>query len=220
MSTKASASPLPAALRDRIEELIATGIFNAGDKIDEASLAKRFHVSRTPVREALAFLAATGLVEVVPNRGCFVKAITHKGLLEMFEAMAEMESSIARLAARRMTDKDEKAIMKAHRQCKSAASKGDTDAYFSENEIFHFAIYRACHNGFLIEQAMQLFRRLKPYRRLQLRVRGRVRSSFNEHQRVVDALVDGDGELAATELRGHVLAQGDRFADIFAHLAT
>jgi DNA-binding GntR family transcriptional regulator len=215
-----TSSRLSATLRDKIEELIATGVFNAGEKIDEASLTKRFRVSRTPVREALAYLAATGLVEVIPNRGCFVKAISHKSLIQMFEGMAEMEASIASLAARRLTDNDEKAILAAHKRCKAALAKNDSDSYFSENEDFHFAIYRACHNDFLIGQAVLLFRRLKPYRRMQLRVRGRVRKSFDEHQRIVDAILAGNGERAASELRNHVLVQGERFADIFAHLAT
>ena len=60
---------------------------------------------------------------------------------------------------------------------------------------------------------------LRPYRRLQLRVKGRVAASFDEHQAVVDALAAGDGEAAAAALRGHILVQGERFGDLIAALA-
>jgi DNA-binding GntR family transcriptional regulator len=79
-------------------------------------------------------------------------------------------------------------------------------------------IYRASHNHYLAEQADLMHRRLRVYRRLQLRARGRLASSFDEHGSVVEAIASGDAELAATRLRDHVRVQGDRFADLLASL--
>jgi DNA-binding GntR family transcriptional regulator len=87
-----------------------------------------------------------------------------------------------------------------------------------KNEAFHEAIYAGSHNGFLIEQARSLYRRLRPYRRLQLRVRDRVSNSYAEHDEMVRAIIAGDGELAARLTREHVMIQGQRFADLMASL--
>jgi DNA-binding GntR family transcriptional regulator len=170
------------------------------------------------VREALIQLAAEGLIEIRPRRGAVVTSIGPTRLSEMFEVMAELEAMCARLAARRMTDTERKALLVAHQACEAARERDDSDAYFYCNEDFHSAIYAGSHNTFLIEQAHQLQRRLRPYRRLQLRVRNRMGVSFKEHQSVVQAITDGDTEGAAIALRNHVVVQGERFADLLASL--
>jgi DNA-binding GntR family transcriptional regulator len=204
-------------LREQIEEQIATGQLAPGSALDEASLADRFGVSRTPVREALIQLAAEGLIELRPRRGAVVASVGPARLLEMFEVMAELEAMCARLAARRMTAAEREALMRAHQACEAA--RDDPDAYFYCNERFHAVIYAGSHNGFLAEQAAQLHRRLRPYRRLQLRVRDRMASSYAEHSAVVAALVAGDASGAATALRQHVSVQGERFGDLVATLS-
>ncbi|MET0349164.1 MAG: FCD domain-containing protein, partial [Rhizobacter sp.] len=64
-----------------------------------------------------------------------------------------------------------------------------------------------------------LQRKVRPYRRLQLRVRNRVNRSFEEHQEILDALKAGDADKAVTAIRSHVVVQGERFADLVAGLA-
>ncbi|WP_407050047.1 GntR family transcriptional regulator [Methyloraptor flagellatus] len=201
-------------LKTILEDAIVSGEFSPGDRLDEVTLAARFGVSRTPIREALMQLGAEGLIEIRPRRGAVVSVISPHKLLEMFEAMAEIEAGCARLAARRMTEEDEAAIRAAHAACTKAAATGDHDGYYEENRVFHEAIYRASHNAFLAEQAIQLHKRLGPYRRLQLRARQRLPTSLAEHQGVVDALMAGDADLAAQRLRDHVVVQGERFSDM------
>jgi DNA-binding GntR family transcriptional regulator len=205
-------------LREKIEEQIATGTLPPGSSLDEATLVEQYGVSRTPVREALIQLAAEGLIEIRPRRGAVVTSIGPTRLSEMFEVMGELEAMCARLAARRMSDAERKVLQAAHEACEDARIKEDSDAYFYCNEQFHSAIYAGSHNAFLIEQASQLQRRLRPYRRLQLRVRDRMGTSFQEHQGVVLAINAGDAEAAAQALRSHVVVQGERFADLMASL--
>jgi DNA-binding GntR family transcriptional regulator len=78
-------------LRQRIEDEIVSGELALGSRLDENQLAARFGVSRTPIREALLQLAATGLVQAKPRRGAIVSAPEPHLLLAMFEAMAEIE---------------------------------------------------------------------------------------------------------------------------------
>ena len=205
-------------LREALEEEVATGKLLPGAHLDEVELARRFGMSRTPVREALRLLAGEGLVEIRPRRGTVVAQVSPQRLLEMFEVMAELETMCARLAARRMTEVELQNVDDAHEECRIASAGRESDAYFYANERFHQSIYLAAHNGFLNEQSLVLQRKLRPYRRLQLRVHDRVNRSFAEHQGILEALRRRDPDAASTAIRSHILVQGERFTDLVAEL--
>lgn len=205
-------------LRESIEEEIATGKLLPGTHLDEVELATRFGVSRTPIREALSLLLGEGLVENRPRRGTVVAQASPQRLVEMFEVMAELEAMCARLATRRVTDAELQSLQAVHEKCRAAADQRDPDAYFYANEEFHRALYRASHNAFLADQAQALQRKLRPYRRLQLRVRNRVQRSFEEHGSIIDAIQAGDADAAMMAVRNHVIVQGERFADLLASM--
>jgi len=206
-------------VREEIEDGIASGVFPPGMRLDEAELAQRFEVSRTPLREALFQLASAGIVEMQPRRGTIVADVPPHRIVEMFEVMAELEAMCGRLAARRMLPHEHGELAAAQRACAAAREAHDADGYARANERFHGAIYEGSHNGFLEQQASALHRRLRSYRRLQLRVRDRMPASLREHDGIVQAIVAGDAELAARRLRDHVIVQGERFADLVASLA-
>ena len=205
-------------LRDEIEEEILTGLLRPGERLEEAQLAHRFGVSRTPIREALLQLAANGLVEFRPRRGAVVVEIGPRQLMEMFDVMAELEAMCARLAARRVTDEALEQITAAHAACLKAAAEKDINEYYDTNEVFHARIRQASQNAFLMEQATNLQKRLKPYRRMQLRARDRIRASLQEHERIADAIAVGDAERAALEMRDHVALMGERFTTLIASI--
>ena len=206
-------------VREMIEEGIATGTFPPGMRLDEVELAQRFDVSRTPLREALFQLASAGIVEMQPRRGTVVAEVSPHRMVEMFEVMGELEAMCGRLAARRMLPPEHERLLAAHRACEAARAANNPDTYYYQNEQFHHVIYEGSHNGFLEQQASALHRRLRPYRRLQLRVRDRMPTSLREHEGVVQAILAGDAELTAQRLRDHVVVQGQRFADLIASLA-
>jgi DNA-binding GntR family transcriptional regulator len=206
-------------LREQIEEMIAVGKLKPGQHLDETVLAEKFGVSRTPIREALIQLASMGIIVIRPRRGAIVAEIGPQQLIEMFEVMAEFEAMCARLAARRMTPAEHATLMATHLACQEARDSADSDVYFYKNEAFHQQIYIGSQNTFLADQARALQRRLRPYRRLQLRVRDRVKTSFDEHGAVVDAIIEGKGGLAAELLRQHIMIQGQRFSDLIASLS-
>jgi DNA-binding GntR family transcriptional regulator len=205
-------------LREEIAETIVTRGYAPGTRLDEKALAETFGVSRTPVREALIQLEAAGLVEMRPRRSAIVAEIPAHRLCEMFDVMAELEAMCGRLAARRISESELSALGAAHRACEAASAANDPDRYYRLNEDFHLALYQASHNSFLVEQATALSRRLRPYRRLQLRVRNRMKTSYTEHGGIVEAITAGDGDAAAERLREHVVVQGERFADLIASL--
>lgn len=191
--------------------------FADGERLDEVTLSARFSVSRTPVREALHALGASGLVEAIPRRGVFVRYPSFIKLVEMFEVMAELEAMCGRLAARRITEEELDRLEAAAVACEKAMEKGDADEYYRENERFHHVLYHASGNTFLAEEASKLHKRLQPFRRLQLRVRGRLRQSMQEHREVQDAIKRGEAERAARALRRHIAIQGENLNDLMAN---
>lgn len=201
-------------IREDIEQRIVEGEFEDGQRLDEVSLAKRFGVSRTPLREALRMLAGSGLVELIPRRGAFVRHPGIVELVEMFEVMAELEALCGRLAARRISPGELAEITVTARACEQALQKEDPDAYYHRNEEFHQLIYKAAGNSFLGAEAKRLQKRLRPFRRMQLRARGRMKQSMAEHDLILKALKDGDASLAGDTLRSHVVVQGEKFHDL------
>lgn len=201
-----------------LEEMIFDGALADGDRLDEMRLAERFGVSRTPLREALQRLALSGLVELIPRRGAFVRQPGPIELMEMFEVMAELEAVCGRLAARRISDEALEALGEANARCRAALEARKVDEYYTENETFHRIIYHESGNSFLEQEALRLHRRLKPFRRQQLRFRGRMDRSMEEHEEIVRALISGDAPEAADALRRHVAVQGERFHNLMAAL--
>jgi len=197
-----------------LEALIFTGEFADGMRLDEIKLAARFDVSRTPIREAFQRLMSSGLVEQIPRRGVFVRHPGPMELMEMFEVMAELEASCARLAARRISDQALEQLKTANVKCRQALEASDTELYYAENEIFHYLIYQECGNRYLDRETRRLHKRLQPYRMRQLKVRGRMAQSMEEHEAVVRALEAGDGDKAAEIIRAHITVQGERFRDL------
>ena len=111
-------------VREGLEQLILTGELADGAHLDEVRLATRFDVSRTPLREALQALSASGLVELIPNRGAFVRNPGIQEMVEMFEVMAELEGMCGRLAARRVSETALAEIDGVAARCEDALNKG------------------------------------------------------------------------------------------------
>lgn len=213
MSTSPTNRSRVQQVRDQLEDDIVNGRMRPGEQVQIEPLMVRFAVSRTPVREALQQLEISGLIEVLPKRGTFVAKVGIAELVHMFEVMAELEAMCAKLAARRAPEATLANIRAALVVCEREAASADANAYYYANEYFHSLIYQACGNPFLVQQTLALKNRLKPYRRLQLRMRNRIQHSLNEHRDIVLALEAGDAEAAAHAAREHVLIQGQRFND-------
>ncbi|MCF6320601.1 MAG: GntR family transcriptional regulator [Rhizobiaceae bacterium] len=207
-------------IAEELEQLILTGNYSDGERLDEVRLAQQFGVSRTPVREALQKLTLSGLVEQLPRRGVFVCQPGPVELLEMFEYMAEIEAVCGRLAAKRISDAALVSLQEANTKCQQAVEANEADEYYRENEQFHHIIYKQSGNGFLEQEALRLHRRLKPFRRIQLHLRGRMKQSLAEHKEIVQALSDNKPDQAANALRGHVAVQGEKFHHLMINIKT
>ncbi|WP_191602620.1 GntR family transcriptional regulator [Marinomonas algicola] len=201
-----------------LEESILRGDYKTGERLNEIALSSEFGVSRTPIREALQKLSKSGLVEQIHRKGVFVRQPGPVELMELFEVMAELESSCGRLAALRISDSALEKLRLANSKCKKAMIAGEADTYYYANEVFHMIIYKESGNSILEHETKKLHQRLKPYRRLQLQLRGRMPQSMSEHEQIVEALTQGDSIKAADLLRGHVAIQGEKFRHLLSAL--
>jgi DNA-binding GntR family transcriptional regulator len=191
-------------VRASLADAIVRGELGPGVPLDEASLADRFKVSRTPIREAIRQLEAIGFAEARPHRGAVVPRFTPERLNEMFAVMAEMEALCAQYAARNITAAERAELKEVHDACRAAAERDDIDGYQRLNVAFHDTIYRASHNGFLAEVTVGVRNRVAPFRKVQFQSSGRLAQSLVEHQRIVEAIFRGDADGAARLMQEHL----------------
>lgn len=192
-----------------IADMIVTGAILPGEKLDEVSLAVRFDVSRTPVREALRELGAMGLVDREPNRSAVVADVTEAYLHSMFEAMAELESICARLSAERMTVDERRILEREHHASARLVHLAAEEDYAAYNIAFHTRLYRGAHNDHIFELVTQTRARLAPFRRAQFRLPGRLARSYDEHDMIVTAIMRADAVSAGKAAYSHVSIVSD-----------
>lgn len=208
--------PMAQIIKEKIENMIINNELVAGTKLEEVDLAKQFNVSRTPIREALRNLEASQLVTIIPKKGAFVSEVSVQKLIEIFTVVAELESLCAKLAARRISKEESKLLKQACKACEKAYLNNNVDEYFKENLKFHQLIYEASNNDFLITEMGHLKTRLLPFRKIQLKVKNRMKLSLDEHIQVAAAILEGRENDAQEIMRKHVLIQGELFADMIA----
>jgi DNA-binding GntR family transcriptional regulator len=198
-------------LRLQLADEIVRGALAPGATLDESGLARRFQVSRTPVREAIRLLAASGLVEARAHRAALVARPSANHLAGMFEVMAELEALCAGFAAERMSGEERHALEASHEDLRVLIQSGDPQRYHEVNEAFHGCIYAGAHNSYLAELTLATRSRVQPFRRAQFRNLGRLAKSHSEHDEVVQAILRGDRALAARGMHSHIIMVRDEY---------
>ena len=188
----------------KLEEAIVSGELAAGARLDETSIAERFRVSRTPVREALQIVVSRSLATRIPYRGTVVTQITQGRISELFEAMGEMEALCGRFAAARMRIEERARLEQLHEDMGAMAARGDLLAYETANTAFHQVIYDGAQNAEFRDMAEALRLKLAPFRRRQLDDRLRIARSHGEHAQIVEAVLNRNGAAAEKALRRHL----------------
>jgi GntR family transcriptional repressor for pyruvate dehydrogenase complex len=204
----------------QIRALIADGQLKSGDRLPpERDLAERFRVSRTSVREAMRALESTGLVEIRPGEGAFVRQVSVEALVEplavvilghraaiaeLFEARRLIEPPIAGLAARRATP-DEVAELRRILDAQSGeVAAGRTG--LSQDAQFHAAIAHSTHNHAITRIVTALVDLLTQSREESLSTPGRPQRSDEDHRRILAAIEGRDAAAAEQAMLGHLVA--------------
>jgi DNA-binding GntR family transcriptional regulator len=198
-------------LRQILADEIVRGKITPGATLDETVIATRFNVSRTPVREAIRQLAASGLVDARPHRAAIVAEPSHEHLVGMFEVMAELEGLCAHYAAERMTSAERAGLEQVHEELRLLIRDGDPQNYHETNQLFHGTVYSGAHNAYLAELTLSTRIRVQPFRRAQFRNLGRLAKSHDEHDRVVTAILRADAAAAQKAMRDHIMTVFDEY---------
>jgi DNA-binding GntR family transcriptional regulator len=205
---------LSASVVHRLELEILKGRRKPGDRLDERQLADYFGVSRTPVREALQRLAASGLVVSRGRQGLQVAQLSIADLLDAFSVAAEMEALASAQAARRIRPEQRSRLEAAHQACSAAMYARDADGFYEANLEFHETIAAASHNRILREELRRITVKISPYRRTITFQPGRMESSIPEHEQITQAIFRGDAAQASQVMRSHVTLLGDGLSDL------
>lgn len=191
-------------VEEALLESIAAGELEPGAHMDEVSIAERYGVSRTPVREALNRLAAQGVLVSGKKRGLFVAEYSREELGQMFEAMHEIEIACARIASQRLTFLARTEIEAAQSACMNAAESGDRSEYLRANEQFHLAIYRATGNPYMADIASEFRRRTGPFRAKKFLDADDLIKSAKNHEGLIADIFSEDSATATDGMRNHM----------------
>jgi DNA-binding GntR family transcriptional regulator len=205
---QASAAPIAERIMQTLTREITEGDLAPGAKLDEQSLATRFGVSRTPVRESIRMLAANGLLDNRGRRGVYVTRISPEELAEMFEAMTEIEALCAMLAAHRMSLFERLQLEEAHRQCRLACEADDARAYMRCNDNFHETIYRGTHNRYIADMARSFRFRTAPFRNARFADAASLATSYEAHAQIVKSINSSQSNDAYAIMRTHSSRSG------------
>ncbi len=204
LSVVKSAS-LTSVLEKEMERLILTGELEPGERINEIHLSNRFGTSRGPLREATRSLEAKGLVEVVRNRGVFVRRLSVEDAIEIYDVRAALFGQAGRLLAERMTDE---LLVQAHASCVDemdvVAERGNFDEYYPLNIAFHNLIVTSAGNRTLTAEYQRFVNKLHLFRARALVQGGGLSVSNREHRAMLEALASGDGDRAQITHWRHV----------------
>jgi len=180
---------------------IDNGTYKPGDRLVESELADRFGVSRTPIREALQRMETQSLL-ARDGRSLIVASLDHNQLAELYVVRSELEGLAARLAARHATDEEIRVLQGFIDE--DRCRMNDPQALSRTNRKFHRQIHLASHNRFLVQQLDLVHRSMALMSTTSLASEGRVEDALDEHQAILDAIRNQDGDGADAALRAHI----------------
>jgi DNA-binding GntR family transcriptional regulator len=193
----------------QIRTAIVEGEIPAGTKISEPELARRYDLSRAPLREALARLERCHLIERTPNAGARVVKLSIEGLRSLYQLREELEGLACRLAAEHMTEQEIAEVRALLDQHLSTQRVREGESYYQEagDVDFHYRVILGSKNPYLINiLSDELYFLVRMYR-VQLGMNGpRVSRAFDEHKAIINAIANRDGELADLLMRRHIAA--------------
>lgn len=204
-------SDSPRTLADKVyaqlRAAIMDGDIEPGAKISEPELAKSFGVSRSSLREAIAKLESSNLVERQANVGARVVTLSNESLLEIYQVRESLEGLAARLAAENMTETEIgrlNELLELQSNCGKSISRAE---YKSVDFDFHYCIVLGSHNERLIRMlSRDLFELVHFYRKKFSGSGPRPDQALIEHTEIVAAIARRDGEMAEVMMRHHIRA--------------
>lgn len=196
MPTVASlrAHTLTGVVQYEIERMIMSGELAAGERVNEKVVSDKLLVSRGPVREACRALAELGLIELIPNRGAFIKRFTKADAIEVYDLRAGLTALAGSLLASHLSAETLANLERMVEEMEIFAQRGDFEGFYLLNQAFHEAIVKATANSRLIKLYNGLIKEFYLFRRHGLKQSISLTQSNREHREIVAALRARDAE--------------------------
>ncbi len=197
-------------IADVVRERILKGEYEIGEKIKENQIATELRVSRTPIREAFKILENEGLIDYVPNRGCFAKGFTKQDVEDIYAVREALEALAVNWAVDRISEKEIAALEEQCDLMEFYTKKKDRKKVLEMNSSFHDIIYASARSRFLA----QVLRSYKEYidktRKSIFYEQSYLESILVEHRAILDAIKDRDKERAAAAMTKHLMSSQKR----------
>jgi DNA-binding GntR family transcriptional regulator len=200
-----SAHGLAHGIGEQLQQMIYSGDIAPGERLNEAALALRMGTSRGPIREAIRMLSGIGLVVAVRNRGVFVREISVREMLEIYELRALLFSNAAQQAAEALNDTDRREFELLLDGMDAACEAGDGQRYYVLNLRFHALLLAQWPNRRAQQAYEDHAKELHLYRRRHFNAPLNMRRSNNEHRRIYEAIAAGARDRAGKLAQAHVL---------------
>jgi DNA-binding GntR family transcriptional regulator len=197
-------------LVNRLRDMIIEGHLSPGTRLNEGQLGQMLGVSRTPLREAIKYLASEGLVELVPSRGAVVKRFGAKDVQDMLLVLGTLEELAARLACVIASDEGIAEIRGLHDRMVQHYKAGDRLEYYKLNQNIHTAIVALSGNAPLAEIHAMLQTRLKRIRFIGHEGPEKWAAAVAEHEEMIEALEARDQQRLAAVLGRHLTNAWER----------
>ena len=182
---------------------IITGVLRPGEKIVDSELAKRFNVSRTPVREAIQILEGQKLVYVVPGRATVVADIDTTDIEKYYRTLAELQALAAELACGSITDQELEQLEKTHRAFVDACDRNDGAGAIDHDNLFHETIVRAARNEYVEESSRTMILHIQRIKYHYFHCDRMRKISVSQHGEILRTIQARDGAKAKELMRSH-----------------
>ena len=184
---------------ENIRDAIISGSLIAGSKVSEPELAERYGISRTPIREAFRQLESEGYLTVIPRRGAIVREFTPKDVEEFYAIKSIMEGYAARRACEKFSSKELDKLQAINDKLAELARQNDIKNFFKIHSDFHDLFIKVADNEKLRDLITGLVTKFQRLRLTSLSLPGRMMTSVQEHEKIIDAFRRKDPD-AAEEL--------------------
>jgi DNA-binding GntR family transcriptional regulator len=195
----------------RLRTEIVDGHLQLGEALSESMVAARYGVSRTPVREAFAFLGLEGLVHTAPQQGTYVFTITR----EQFNQLSETRSILECAAFRLAIERNRKSLVRKWRRLvksmQAAMERGDGATYCQLDGEFHHQLFAMADNPHLLEATQSFATKIATVRNRLGSNPEHMKHSFSEHEELLRLLEDDKVNSAVELLDHHIRFKGKTF---------
>lgn len=188
----------------RLRALIQSGEMKPHERLNETELAKRFGISRTPLREAIKILSSEGLLDILPNRGAQVASISQTEIEDVAEVIAGLEAIAGELLCRNINDDEIAELQNLHYEMRAAYERQDAPTYFARNQQIHEAIMMAARNETLQGIYANLSSRIQRARFTAHKTPEQWADAMKDHDRMLVLINAREGEALGRLLRDHV----------------